>query len=100
MAQENLIEKLHRTAKLFMDTGEVMSEEEAVSKLEGFRLSIEVGPDIATSSTRQAILLTVVNTARRCFLGGVYVYGDINVDLLVPWKKFRTLQDATLELRE
>lgn len=99
MTQENLVEKLHRTAKLFMDTGEAISEEEAVSKLEGFRLSIEVGPDIATSATRQTILLTAVNTARRCFLGGVYVYGDINVELLVPWKKFRTLQDAVIDLK-
>jgi hypothetical protein len=99
MTQENLVEKLHRTAKLFMDTGEAISEEEAVSKLEGFRLSIEVGLDIATSSTRQAILLTSVNTARRCFLGGVYVYGDINVDLLVPWKKCKTLQEAVIDLK-
>lgn len=99
MREENHAEKLHRTAKLFMDSGDATSEEEAVHKLEGFRLSIEVGPDIATSPTRQAILLTVVNTARRCFLGGVYVCGTTDVELLVPWKNFRSLHDAVIDLK-
>ncbi|BCS51826.1 hypothetical protein [Geobacter sp. SVR] len=99
MREENDSEKLHRTAKLFMDSGDATSEEEAVRKLEGFILSIEVGPDIATSPTRQAILLTTVNTARRCFLGGVYVYGTTDVELLVPWKNFKSLQDAVIDLR-
>ena len=99
MSGTSVTERLHRTAKLFMDSGEVNSAEEAMRRLKGYQLSISVGPDIATSRTLQATLLTTVNTARRCFLGGVYVKGSLDVELLVPWKRFTKLGDAVRDLQ-
>lgn len=99
MSGTSVTERLHRTAKLFMDSGEVNSAEEAMGRLQGYQLSISVGPDIATSSTLQAALLTTVNTGRRCFLGGVHVKGSLDVELLVPWKRFTKLADAVRDLQ-
>jgi hypothetical protein len=44
-------------------------------------------------------LLTAVNTARRCFLGGVYVLGDLDVPLKIVWRHYRTLGEAVLDLQ-
>lgn len=40
---------LHRTAKVFMDNGRAASPEEAMALLEGFGLTVMVGPEIAHS---------------------------------------------------
>ena len=64
-----------------------------------YRLLLEVGSDIASSATLQAALLTAVNTARRCFLGGVQVAGNLDVALRVPWRHCRTLADAIVDLQ-
>lgn len=66
-------ENLHRGAKYFMDTGRAHSATQALEMLGGFGLTIEVGPEIITSRDHQIALLTLVNCARRMFLGGVYV---------------------------
>lgn len=68
-------ETLHRTAKFFMDNGRAASHEEAMAILGQFGLAIRVGREVATSPHHQAALLTLVNTARRTFLGGVEVEG-------------------------
>jgi hypothetical protein len=45
------------------------------------------------------MLLTVVNTAQRCFLGGVEVQtGKANADLLVPWRDCQTIAEAVIDL--
>ena len=67
------VENLHRGAKYFMDTGRAQSATEALEILSSFGLRIEVGPEITTSRDHQIALLTLVNCARRMFLGGVYV---------------------------
>jgi hypothetical protein len=90
---------LHRTGKLLIDAGEAASLEEAEQKLNGYCLAVIVGKDIAHSPTLQAMLLTIVNTGRRCFLGGVFVVGDVNVRLQVPWNGFLTLAQAILSLQ-
>jgi hypothetical protein len=66
-------ENLHRGAKYFMDTGRAFSAAHALEMLGGFGLTIVVGPEIITSRDHQIALLTLVNCARRMFLGGVYV---------------------------
>ncbi|HEY8949467.1 MAG TPA: hypothetical protein VIM56_11330 [Rhizomicrobium sp.] len=66
---------LHRTAKYFMDTGRAASHSEAVGLLEKFGLTIRVGQEIAHSQNHQIALLTLVNVARRTFLGGIAVTG-------------------------
>src|ERR1051326_1725488 len=90
---------LHRSVKLAMDTGEAATPEEAKRIFQGYRLAIEVGSNTAMSPTRQAALLTAVNTARRCFLGGVEVRNCPDSKLLIPWKNCRTLDEAVSDLQ-
>src|SRR5260370_4075071 len=99
MEEHNLRDALHRTIKLALDTGEASSVEEAVRQFADYRLMLEVGPDIASSPTLQAALLTAVNTGRRCFLGGVQVTGNVGATLRVPWRSCRTLGDAIIGLQ-
>lgn len=90
---------LHRTLKVVLDTGEATTLEEAQRLFAGYRLVLEIGRDVAGSPTLQAMVLTAVNTARRCFLGGVDVVGSVDMDLLVPWKRCRTLAEAVTDLQ-
>jgi hypothetical protein len=87
-------ETLHRTAKYFMDSGQATSYEQAMRMLCGFGLYIEVGPEIATSKDHQIALMTLVNTARRTFLGGVHVISAPNIPLLVPLVNATTVDRA------
>jgi hypothetical protein len=64
---------LHRLVKLAMDTGEAESVEHAQRIFAGYRIGVGVGPEIATSPTHQAALLTFLRLASRVFLGGVDV---------------------------
>ena len=91
-------ENFNRVIKMALDSGEVSTVQEAEELFAGYRLAIAVGPEIKHSPTLQAALLTAVNTARRCFLGGVFVYGDLDSDLLVPWRHYRRLQHAVVDL--
>lgn len=95
----NLHESLSRTVKMAMDTGEAATVEEAAKIFHEYRLAVEIGNDVASSPTLQASVLTAVNTACRCFLGGVNVIGEIDVPLLVPWHRCRTLSEAVNDLR-
>lgn len=90
----SLNETLNRTVKLALDSGQAATLEEALNIFKGYRLKVEVGFSAATSPTQQAALLTVVNTASRCFLGGVEVAGCPDATLLVPWRHCRTLHEA------
>jgi hypothetical protein len=91
-------DELHRAVKLALDSGEAATLEEALALFKGYRLAIDVGPDVAHSGSLQAAVLTAVNTARRCFLGGVEVAGALDVELLVPWRRCRTLAEAVVDL--
>ncbi|MXX92783.1 MAG: thiamine biosynthesis protein ThiF [Chloroflexi bacterium] len=92
-------DQLHRHLKLALDTGEVANLEEARILFDSYRLGIVVGSGIAHSATMQAAVLTAVNTGRRSFLGGVFVEGTLDVPLLVPWGRCRTLEDAVVDLK-
>jgi hypothetical protein len=78
--------ELHRLVKLAMDTGEAESVEHAQRIFAGYRIGVAVGPEIATSPTHQAALLTFLRLASRVFLGGVDVVmpGRAEVPRLVP----------------
>jgi hypothetical protein len=95
----NIGDDLNRSVKLAMDTGEAATPEEARRIFEEYRLAVEVGLDVADSPTKQAALLTAVNTARRCFLGGVEVVNCPDAALLVPWQSCRTLREAVTDLQ-
>ena len=92
-------DQLHRLVKLALDTGEAASLEEAQRLFDDYRLGIVVGNSVAHSATLQAAVLTAVNTGRRSFLGGVSVEGTLDVPLLVPWGRCRTLRDAVVDLQ-
>ena len=64
---------LHRTTKLELDEGRARTVDEAREIMAGYVLQIDVGVGVCESETRQAMLLTAVNTAVRAFLGGVRV---------------------------
>lgn len=91
-------DELHRAVKMALDTGEAATQEEAYALFRGYRLAVAVGCDVARSATRQAAVLTAVNTGRRCFLGGVAVAGTLDVPLLAPWRACRTLREAVVDL--
>ncbi len=92
-------DQLHRHLKLALDTGEVASLEEAQHLFRSYRLGIVVGSSVAHSATLQAAVLTAVNAGRRSFLGGVCVEGTLDVPLLVPWGRCRTLGEAVVDLQ-
>jgi hypothetical protein len=72
---DDVVDRLHRTVKLALDTGEAASVEEAERIFAAYRLQILCGPDVADNSVLQAAALTAVNCAARTFLGGVTVVG-------------------------
>lgn len=84
MSQLVTPDTLHRTAKVMMDSAIVGSAQAAMDRLLGLALHVDLDPRVATSPTRQAALLTVINCARRCFLGGVTVSGCDGIPLTVP----------------
>ncbi len=92
-------DQLHRHLKFVLDTGEAASLEEAQRLFDSYRLAVVVGSSVANSATLQAAVLTAVNAGRRSFLGGVCVEGTLDVPLLVPWGRCRTLGEAVLDLQ-
>jgi hypothetical protein len=89
---------LHRTAKYFMDAGRADSHESAIGMLKQFGLRIKVGPEVAHSRDHQVALLTLVNIARRTFLGGVHAEGIPRATLLAPLSDEATLDLAVEKL--
>ncbi|MFZ1701038.1 MAG: hypothetical protein WBO10_04040 [Pyrinomonadaceae bacterium] len=77
-------ENLHRTAKYFMDSGRANSADEALGILNRFGLYIAVGPEVSSSRDHQAALFSLVNVARRTFLGGVHVVAAPAAPVLTP----------------
>ena len=89
---------LNRMAKIDVDSGHAGDFETAISRLAGFRVGIEVGPEIASSAPHQAALLTMVNISRRFALGGVHVSGMPDGPLLVGSNSGRRLFDEISRL--
>ncbi|KMY66198.1 hypothetical protein AAU61_17015 [Desulfocarbo indianensis] len=70
-------ETVNRLAKRALDTGEAASIPEADALLHSYRLAFVIGEQEASQAQHQAALLTGVNLARRSFLGGVSVQGNL-----------------------
>jgi hypothetical protein len=87
-------DRLHRLAKLALDSGEAASVEDAIALFQTYALHIDVGPGLAQSPARQAALLTAINAASRAFLGGVTVAGDLDGPLAVTVAGFMDLATA------
>src|SRR6266702_1757601 len=54
MNREHMSDDLHRVVKLAMDSGEMSTLDEAERLFAGYRLVLEIGPDVASSPTLQA----------------------------------------------
>lgn len=74
------------------------SYEQALEKLQSFKLNLVCGDKICNSPSLQTALLTAVNSGRRAFLGGIYVSMPKNVACLVPWPNNPTLNKIVKEL--
>ncbi|MGX7896046.1 hypothetical protein [Tsuneonella sp. HG222] len=87
-------DRLHRTAKYFMDNGRAATAEDAVDMLKRFGLTIVVDALSAASANGQIALLTLVNTARRTMLGGVEVEGVSDQAVITPLAREGSLREA------
>jgi hypothetical protein len=91
-------DRLHRTAKYFMDNGRAETHEEAMGFLRRFGLTIHVGPEIAGSCDQQTALLTLINLAQRTFLAGVDVVGVPDAPSMTPLAIKQSLRQAVQKL--
>lgn len=89
---------LHRLVKQLMDNGTATTVAEAEEIFSGYKLVIDYEPGDADETSQQTILLTCVALAKRVFLGGVTVIGDLSAIQETPLPLGPTLQDAVLSL--
>ncbi|AWO92683.2 MULTISPECIES: ThiF family adenylyltransferase [Bradyrhizobium] len=90
---EQIADELHRTAKIALDTGEVVSIDDAMRIFAGYQAQFVLGPEVADSASLQAAILTAVNCATRTLLGGVTVIG-VDTPLRVALPPFDSLMAA------
>lgn len=76
--------QFHRLVKAAMDSGEAASLEEAMQLFSTYRLRLHLGDGWNSSCAKQAAVATIVNTATRVFLGGVYLSGGIDGMFSIP----------------
>lgn len=91
-------EHMHRTAKLFMDNGKAATRDDALGMLSGFGLRIRISAELRATRNGQIALMTLVNAARRTFLGGIEVADVGDVPLQVPLASAPSLRGAVEEL--
>ncbi|MGD9786052.1 MAG: hypothetical protein AB7E80_15700 [Hyphomicrobiaceae bacterium] len=91
-------EHMHRTAKLFMDNGQASTQAEALDMLASFGLGVRISEKAQQTRNGQIALLTLVNAARRTFLGGIEVAGIIDAPLVAPLAEAPSLREAVEEL--
>ncbi|HWQ38345.1 MAG TPA: hypothetical protein VNM24_06990 [Burkholderiales bacterium] len=84
--------------KLVMDTGDAASIEDAEKLLSRYAVRVHFGRAGARSRAMQAALLTVIVTGRRALPGGVFIEGDFDVPLSVPFAGYATLGEAAKAL--
>lgn len=94
----SIAETLHRLVKQAIDSGEAASVEEAQALFARYNLRIEIDAQWTREPNQQAVLLTAIALARRVFLGGVDVTGELDVPLLTPVRAEATLAAAVAAL--
>lgn len=98
MSTYGLAESLHRLVKQALDSGAASSVAEAEAMFHRYRLAFTVDATEACDAQHQAALLTGVSLARRVFLGGVTVVGNLDVPLVAPLPFGANLRDAVVSL--
>lgn len=94
MTRPTHADSFSRTAKMFADAREVATLEDAQERLATFVLQMHVGRGLAHNLSRQAAVLTVVNSATRAFKGGVRVQIVDDARLEVGWRHGEMLSQA------
>ena len=90
----DLAETLNRTVKLAMDEGRASSYEEAHRLFNSFRLKVAVAPGFTKSPAGEAAVLTLLNAARKTFLGGVELVGPWDEVCTMAWFKGQSLLEV------
>lgn len=91
-------DSLHRLVKQAIDSGTAASVDEAQALFLGFKLAIVFTPDDVKDPVAQATLLTAVALAKRVFLGGVTVCGELAVPVTMRLSVSPTLAGAVVAL--
>ena len=83
MTKKISADSLHRLVKQAIDSGAANSVAEAQAMFLGFKLAIIFNPDDVKDQIAQATLLTTVALAKRVFLGGVTVTGELGAPVTI-----------------
>lgn len=94
----DLCETLNRTVKLAMDEGKAASYEEAQRMFRSFHLKIVVAPGFSRVPAAQAAVLTMLNAARKTFLGRVELTGPLDELCTMAWFKGKALGEVAAAL--
>jgi hypothetical protein len=89
---------LHRLVKQVMDNGTATTVADAEAIFKGYRIGIHFDPWSDDDLGEQIMLLTSIALAKRVFLGGVTVYGDLSGIQKTPLSLGPTLNDAVQSL--
>lgn len=89
-----LVEALNRTMKLALDEGKVASYADAERLFRTFRLRISVGHGFSAVPAAEAAVLTLLNAARKTFLGGVELVGHHQERCTMAWFRGQTLAEV------
>lgn len=74
-------DSLNRTVKHLVDSGRASTFDEAKRTFDSYKLHVHMAAESANQLAGQIALLTIVQLAKRTFLGGVQVSGALNVPL-------------------
>jgi hypothetical protein len=89
---------LHRLVKQAMDNGTATTVAEAEAIFKGYTIGIQFDSHGSDELGQQIMLLTAIVLAKRVFLGGVRVYGDLSGRQKTPLPLGQTLKDAVQTL--
>lgn len=98
MTKKISADSLHRLVKQAIDSGAANSVAEAQAMFLGFKLAIIFNPDDVKDQIAQATLLTTVALAKRVFLGGVTVTGELGAPVTIGLPVGPTLSEAIVAL--
>jgi hypothetical protein len=98
MTTYGIADSLHRLVKLAIDSGAAATIAEAEAMFREYRVQFRLHADDAASPSHQAALLTGVMLAKRVFLGGVEVVGELDFPLKLPVFPDTTLLEAVTRL--
>lgn len=98
MVKFNLSDSLHRLVKQVLDSGKASSLEEAHKIFRGYQLRFHISVSDSLNVHNQAALLTGVALAKRVFLGGVWISGNVDTPISTPLVSELTLREALQNL--